>query len=749
MNTDTLYDIKSNQFFEKAPAPELLSSLYKVEIEKNLVSLRSSIQNLDNLSTKNALKQLFSHCNDVPVSCIAISVNGEILNINLMSQVVLNIEKNNAIGRKFKEFIVPQDQNNFDIFLREFFEIELDQTIELELQVEPKPATSLFIQGIYVNTHDFCLLTCIDISVYKLLYNKLNELENESTSLIQKIQAAVVVHGADTSILNYNLKARQLLALSDKQLIGMKASDKSWHFFREDNTRMPVAEYPVNLVISSGKELRDYRVGVLQPNNDIMWALVHADPVFDLDNNIIKVIVTFIDISSQKKIEDALHQSQDRFRRLVDNARDVIYRMSLPDGYYEYISQSALNIFGYSPVEFYRNPFLIKKIIHPDWEKYLERMWAKLLNGQMPPTYEYQIIHKSGEPRWLNQRNILVKDESGEPIAIEGIVSDITSQKEIENTLRINEERYRMAESISHVGNWEYNVKTQNFWGSDEAKRIYGFDIERDEFTTEEVEKCILERGRVHQALIDLIEMEKPYNLEFEINPLNNSEPKTLSSIAELYYDSDGKPLIVKGVVQDITDRHQFMVKLKASEEKFRSLTQTASDAIITSNSKGQIIDWNRGAQEIFGYKYSEIMNKTISILMDKEFWSDLEEIFSNMLLKSESLKRNNAVELEAKHKEGHSFPIELSLSKWKSKDEVYITAIIRDITERKRTEAELMKHQHNLEELVAERTKELELKNKELDEFNSLFIGREFRIKELRDKLKELEAELKSFKGE
>jgi PAS domain S-box-containing protein len=153
------------------------------------------------------------------------------------------------------------------------------------------------------------------------------------------------------------------------------------------------------------------------------------------------------------RAEAALRQSEERFHRLAENARDVIYRMSLPDGKYEYVSPAALSVFGYSPEEFYNTPILIKQAIHPDWHKYFEEQWSNLTKSKMPPTYEYQIIHKSGEVRWLNQRNILVRDETGRPIAIEGIVTDITERKRAEEEIRkLNQElEQRVAERTAQL----------------------------------------------------------------------------------------------------------------------------------------------------------------------------------------------------------------------------------------------------------------------------------------------------------
>ncbi|MDP3582071.1 MAG: GAF domain-containing protein, partial [Ignavibacteria bacterium] len=170
------------------------------------------------------------------------------------------------------------------------------------------------------------------------------------------------------------------------------------------------------------------------------------DDVVLLDEMVkdISFAMEFIETETDRKhAEEALHHSEERFRRLAENAPDVIYRMSLLDGKYEYVSPAAFTIFGYSPEEYYENPTLFKQSIHPDWYKYFDEQWTNLQEGKMLPTYEYQIIHKSGEVRWINQRNILVHDESGNSIAIEGIVTNITERKQAEQTLHQASEEIR------------------------------------------------------------------------------------------------------------------------------------------------------------------------------------------------------------------------------------------------------------------------------------------------------------------
>ncbi|MGD0845334.1 MAG: PAS domain S-box protein [Geobacteraceae bacterium] len=194
----------------------------------------------------------------------------------------------------------------------------------------------------------------------------------------------------------------------------------------------------LDLLKNPAIQVYDFKVSNYK--GELLDVLYHKNVFLDEKGRVAGVIGAFLDITERKRAEEALKVSEERFRRLAENARDVIYRMSLPDGAYEYMSPAATDIFGYAPEEFYASPQLRYKVIHPDWHGYFEEKWSKLLRGDMPPTYEYQIIHKSGDVRWMNQRNILISDERG-IIAIEGIVTDITERKKSEVELRkLNEE---------------------------------------------------------------------------------------------------------------------------------------------------------------------------------------------------------------------------------------------------------------------------------------------------------------------
>jgi len=134
-------------------------------------------------------------------------------------------------------------------------------------------------------------------------------------------------------------------------------------------------------------------------------------------------------IRKYEQLLNVLLVSVRRFEQLTGNAKDMIYRMTLPKGEYEFVSSASSIIFGYSPGEFYKRPHLLNEMVHPDWKEYYEGAQRQLLAGEIAPFYEYQIINKAGKTRWVNQRITLYYDESHAPMAIEGIVTDMTSSK--------------------------------------------------------------------------------------------------------------------------------------------------------------------------------------------------------------------------------------------------------------------------------------------------------------------------------
>src|SRR5437899_12125089 len=134
--------------------------------------------------------------------------------------------------------------------------------------------------------------------------------------------------------------------------------------------------------------------------------------------------------------------------------------------------------------------------------------------------------------------------------------------------------------------------------------------------------------------------------------------------------------------------------RLRENEERFRAMTESAVDAVVTAGSNGTIVSWNRGAQTIFGYGPHEVLGTTLDRLLPERS----RQAPPGGLVAMASTDAGNVtpgpIEFHGVRKDGREFPIELSLATWKTRHGTFLTAIIRDVTERTQLEAQFRQAQ-------------------------------------------------------
>lgn len=160
--------------------------------------------------------------------------------------------------------------------------------------------------------------------------------------------------------------------------------------------------------------------------------------------------------------------------------------------------------------------------------------------------------------------------------------------------------------------------------------------------------------------------------------------------------------------------RKRAVEALWESELKFRSVTQSATDAVIAADSRGHILVWNQGAQTIFGDEEAEIVGKSLTLLMPARYRDAHCKGLERQRETGESHMIGKTVELHGLKKDGHEFPLELSLATWQTGEGTFYSGIIRDLTARKQVEEALHKAHDELEMRVQERTAELAEANTE-----------------------------------
>ena len=179
------------------------------------------------------------------------------------------------------------------------------------------------------------------------------------------------------------------------------------------------------------------------------------------------------------------------------------------------------------------------------------------------------------------------------------------------------------------------------------------------------------------------------------------------------------------GIIRDVSDRVRMEAELKASEERTRSITATANDAIVTADSKGIITSWNAAAERTFGHTADKVVGQPLTIIIPEEYRKAHDDGIHRVAGGGDRHVIGKTAELAGLHKDGTLIPVELSLSTWTSGDERFFGGIIRDITERKENEARL-----------AEQQKQLKAKAKSLKRLNEEVRTKNEQLQALSNKL-------------
>ena len=259
--------------------------------------------------------------------------------------------------------------------------------------------------------------------------------------------------------------------------------------------------------------------------------------------------------------------------------------------------------------------------------------------------------------------------------------------------LAVSEARLRRAQRVAHLGSWELDLGTSVMWGSDEAFRIYGLEPTPDNLLPFDIVKGIPlaeDRPVLDQALRELVERGTPYELRFRIRRHGDGAVRYVHSFAEATRGEDGRPTLVTGTIQDVTEYEEatqaLQDALRANEERALLILEQAADAIFLGAPDGTFTGVNERACELTGYAREELLGRRFELLFAPD-------VLAVAPLRYDLIARGETVVNERllTRNDGSRVLVEMGA---KQLSDGTLQAIVRDISERRQLEEQLQLRQ-------------------------------------------------------
>ena len=237
--------------------------------------------------------------------------------------------------------------------------------------------------------------------------------------------------------------------------------------------------------------------------------------------------------------------------------------------------------------------------------------------------------------------------------------------------------------SMSAIGVWEYNIASNALYWSNEVYHIY--DIPLDSSLTPDLAISFYsdaDRERITQLFNESIETGRPYRADLQFTSASG-EIKWVRTNGKVDYDIDGKPIRVFGAIIDVTDELKKFQDQKEQQYYLKGLLDSITDAVITIDSQGYILDSNKASETIFGYSAKELAKLRINALMPEPYASQHDGYLRHYQKTGDAKIMGIGRQLPAKRKNGDVFQMELSLCEYKHNQDTLYIGIVRDISAR------------------------------------------------------------------
>ncbi|MCP4576228.1 MAG: PAS domain S-box protein [Deltaproteobacteria bacterium] len=416
------------------------------------------------------------------------------------------------------------------------------------------------------------------------------------------------------------------------------------------------------------------------------------------------------EIDERKQAEETLRLSEARYRDIFENVSDYIYVHDLEGNFTEanLVWKKELGLTEGDLAHLNVRDLIPQRFKH-QFDDYLDRVKAKGKDEGL-----MGLMTKEGDERTLEYKNSLIYGSTG-PVGIRGSARDITEKLHGQSALRQSEEKYRTILENIEDGYFEVDLAGSLTFFNDALCRITGFPedelmgMNNREYMDEET------AGKVHEIYSGIYRTGDPIK-GFEYGILTNGDPKHVETSVSLMKDRAGQPIGFRGILRDVSERKQAEEKIKQysenleemvekrtselveSEEKYRTILENIEDGYYEVDFSGNLTFFNDAVCRISGYSEDELMGMNNRQYMDEENASKLYREYNKVYKTGMPSKRLDWEVIKKGEKTGF---LESSISLVVDSEDqpMGFRGIVRDVTERKELEREILEKRRQAEE--------------------------------------------------
>jgi len=328
------------------------------------------------------------------------------------------------------------------------------------------------------------------------------------------------------------------------------------------------------------------------------------------------------------------------------------------------------------------------QLCHPDDLKITSSMIDQHFRGEV----EYfdlksRMRHKDGRWIWIHDRGCVVSwGPNGEPLIMSGSHADITKQKEAEAELEHAYELLEKSNAAARIGTWDFEVKSRKLHWSKVTRQIH--EVDDDYACTVDSALAFYKGAESQQKIRELFTMAVREGASFdtEFCILSTAGNERWVHVIGFPQFEENVCTRVYGTFQDISDRRSAQENLRDQALHTSAILDNVLDGILTFDEHYQILSANNAAVHIFDYGTDELIGENIRLLIPSPVETDQDDAGQQDVSGIQSLI-GSSLEVEARRKDGSKFPLDLSVSTLSRQGQPLFIALMRDITERKRTE--------------------------------------------------------------